>query len=323
MRGPFFYFLADTELETTAILRKITVGICATGRSGNLPALLDLVISERSETFEISKVVVVASHSFGPSLGYARQLASREKRLILIEEPVRLGKADAINKILENSSGDYLVFINSDALPEAGAIAKLFHHICSEPRFGIVSASPVLEAGSRPSAISSLERLIWSTHNESSLELNHLGLSNHTSDEMMIIRSNLLERLPKELVNDGAFLASKIKSRGFLVGFSKTARVRISVPSRVPDLISQRRRIIFGHFQVRFLVGVTPLSVESLLFRSPSLSFRIVARTISSSPHLLFVLPLAIFTESVSAFLALMDVAGSSKRHAVWKRYES
>jgi cellulose synthase/poly-beta-1,6-N-acetylglucosamine synthase-like glycosyltransferase len=325
MLGNFREMLTNDKLEAApGMSRKtiISVGICATGKAENLPSLLDMVRSEVSIDFEICKIIVVASGCRDLAISHIRRLSLRDPRFVIIEEDKRYGKAEAINKILEQREGDYLIFINSDALPKSGAIGELFHHIKSKPNVGVVSASPFFDA-SGDLGMNTLEELIWSIHNESSLTLNHLGLSNHSSDEMMIVRASLLERLPRDLVNDGSFIASKIKQHGFSIGFSKAAKVRISVPNRVVDLIDQRRRILFGHLQVRRLVGKTPLTVESLLVYSPGLSLNILTRTIARRPRLLFAFPLAIITEGISTVLALIDLSRSSKRHAVWKRYDN
>jgi cellulose synthase/poly-beta-1,6-N-acetylglucosamine synthase-like glycosyltransferase len=302
---------------------KITVGVCATGKAENLPVLLDLLCVESSDSFDICKIIIVASGCHASSLERAKRIAETDKRFTIIEEKQRFGKAEAINKILAQREGDFLVFINSDALPEKGALEGLFRHILSNPLVGVVSASPFFNNESTSFLMPMMDELIWSIHNESSLELNHMGVSNHTSDEMMIVKSDLLERLPDDLINDGAFMASKIKEKGFSVGFSKTAKVRISVPTRAVDLITQRRRILFGHFQICGLIGKTPLTVESMLLRSPSVSFGIVAKTIARRPRLMIALPMALITEGLSTFLALIDVTRSSKRHVVWKRYEN
>ncbi len=73
---------------------------------------------------------------------------------------------------------------------------------------------------------------MWSVHNECSLRLNHMNLSNHGSDEMMVVRTELLSQLPDGLVNDGAYIAGNARLRGYSVKFCNEAPVRIDVPSR-------------------------------------------------------------------------------------------
>jgi len=174
----------------------------------------------------------------------------------------------------------------------------------------------------KKSAIFGVEELMWNTHNESSLVLNHMKISNHSSDEMILVRSSALEILPKGLVNDGAYIAGCAKLKGYLIKFCEDAKIRIDVPSRLSDLIGQRRRIIYGHMQVRRLTGTSPKTVKFLLLSNPALSLRIACKTILKRPSRLLVLPIALTCESISTLLALRDaLLDSPDKHAVWKRY--
>ena len=185
---------------------------------------------------------------------------------------------------------------------------------------GVVSARPFLDPCGPLTTTFQTEALMWGFHNESSMLLNHAGVSNHSSDEMMLVRSSALEFLPDKLVNDGAYIAGMAKIHGYSIRFCNEARVKIDVPSRLVDLIGQRRRIIFGHVQVKKLTGKSPKTLRVILRSHPFLGLQIALRTIRKSPRLLLVLPLAMLCESVSTILASYDVL-TGKDHGVWKRY--
>jgi cellulose synthase/poly-beta-1,6-N-acetylglucosamine synthase-like glycosyltransferase len=298
-----------------------TIGICASDRAENLTFLVKLIESETfPEDIVLKRVVIVASGCSEATLDPVRHLAKSDDRILLIEEKLRHGKASAINAIQKNASGNYLVFINSDAIPGKGSIAKLLSTISQDgSRIGVASGCPSFNRGN--SATSLVEELMWSVHNECSLRLNHMNLSNHGSDEMMVVRTELLSQLPDGLVNDGAYIAGNARLRGYSVKFCNEAPVRIDVPSRCVDLIRQRQRIIFGHFQVWRLTGRSPKTVESLLLDSPKFSLALVVRTIAANRKLLKILPLVLVSEAVSIVLGLKDSISSTRRHGVWKRY--
>jgi cellulose synthase/poly-beta-1,6-N-acetylglucosamine synthase-like glycosyltransferase len=300
---------------------KFTIGICASDRAENLAYLVKLVESEElPEDYFLSKIVIVASGCPEGSLDPVRFLASLDSRILLIEESSRHGKASAINKIIENAEGSYLVFINSDAIPARGSIVKLLRLI-DEPgeETGVVSGRPSFTRNGN--ATSLVEELMWNVHNECSLRLNHMNLSNHGSDEMMAVRLELLHRLPAGLVNDGAYIAGRARIQGYSIKFCTDAPVYIDVPSRCVDLIRQRRRIIFGHFQVWRLTGRSPMTIESLLLQAPNLSLSLLVRTIARNPKLIKILPLALVSEAASIFLGLKDAVSSMEKHGVWERY--
>ncbi|MDA4128727.1 MAG: glycosyltransferase family 2 protein [Thaumarchaeota archaeon] len=316
----------ETERDThefrtgAASDRGFSVGICATGDIKNFEALFGIVTSSaRASGLRLNKIIIVASACPPRLTARLRDLANRDNRFMIIAESARHGKAEAINKILENSQGEFVVFVNGDAVPEPGAIDKLLTTLRSDSCVGAVSAQPVFPAGR--DSTSRLVELMWTTHNESSLELNHLNLSNHTSDELVAFRSSAVRRLPNGLVNDGAYLAGTARKLGYSVKFCAPARVQIQTPSRIIDTIRQRRRILFGHVQVWQKVGMAPKTIELLLVLAPRTGFRLFVKTIARHPRFLTLLPLAMVTETPAAILAIWDSLSSTTRHIVWRRY--
>ncbi len=297
----------------------MSIGICATGRSENLPLVLSVIDSERFHSSVVQRIIVVASGCPEYTLFELRRVALRDKRLMVIEEPARYGKGEAVNRIIENAIGKFLVLVNSDATPERGAISKLIDLIESDDRIGVVSASPFFEHGK--GSLSDILELMWTLHNDSSLRLNHEGMNNHASDELMVVKSKALKKLPAGVVNDGAYIAGTAFLNGFLIRFSDISRVRIDVPRRLTDLIQQRRRIIFGHFQVWAWLGQSPRTVELMLFSSPTLSLGLLIKRLARSSRLLRILPVALMCETIAFLFAVKDIMTSTRQHAVWRRF--
>jgi cellulose synthase/poly-beta-1,6-N-acetylglucosamine synthase-like glycosyltransferase len=300
---------------------KFSIGICASDHAANLPYMVKIIQSEKfPDSYDLARIIIVASGCSDASLAEVRELAGLDRRIFLIEESDRRGKANAINTIFQNANGSYLIFINSDATPGKGSISELLRSIDQrDEQVGVVSARPSFHV--RENMTSLLEELMWGVHNECSLQLNHMNLSNHGSDEMMAVRMDLLQKLPEGLVNDGAYIAGRAKLRGYSVKFCSTASVQIDVPTRTVDLIRQRRRIIFGHFQVWRLTGRSPKTVESLFLVTPKFSMSLVVRNVAHSPKLIKILPLAFVSEALSFLLGMKDTVTSSDRHGVWERY--
>jgi glycosyltransferase involved in cell wall biosynthesis len=94
-----------------------SIGICAAYSAANLESLLGLIESEACPPgFTLEKVVLVASGCDPEAMIHVRELADRDGRFLLIEEPIRRGKSAAINEIIENFEGHFLILVNSDAL---------------------------------------------------------------------------------------------------------------------------------------------------------------------------------------------------------------
>jgi biofilm PGA synthesis N-glycosyltransferase PgaC len=270
--------------------------------------------------FALKKVVLVASDCSEETLRIARKAAARDQRMKLIEHERRTGKADAINEVFRETVGDFLVYVNADALVGAGSILALLKSIEEDEGAGFMSGKPVFE---KPGGLmSDVLDVMWTSHNLLSSDANQRQQSNHGTDELMVIRSELLPELPHGVVNDGAYIAGRISERGFRVGFQPEAVVQIDVPRKMVDLIRQRRRILFGHIQVKRLVGKAPRTVETMMFFSPMQSAKIVIRMLADRPKRALVLPIATLGELIALSGALWDTFVSSAAHAVWERYE-
>lgn len=277
------------------------------------------VLSESDKSgFTLRRLIVVASECPGRITSELQEIQEGEPRLCTLVEGKRRGKADATNKILSASRGTFVVMVNADAVPEPGSIQMLLSIAESDDRVGAVSAMPVVEPSRGLS--SAVVGLLWDTHNANYSLLNHLGLSNHASEELVVFRRSAIGLLPRGLVNDGAFLASVVRRRGYTVRFSESAKVHIETPERIPGLIAQRRRILYGHAQVWRKVGSPPKTIESLLLFSPSLGFRILVRVMARRPRSLVILPLLVVTEVFAALLSIFDSLGSTGKHSVWRR---
>ncbi len=308
-------------VETTTLAKGFTIGICASNSADHLPDLLSFLRLEAyGLQFRLDRVVIVASGCSPLMLSEVRGVATADSRIEMVVEPERRGKAEAINKIIERSTGEYLAMLNADAFPDPGSIGEMLSLAENGNKVGCVSALPVIEE--KKGILSRSLCLMWSAHSQLSLRLNHAGLSNHACDELMIVRRSLVRGLPPRVVNDGAYIGGLVRTKGYNVRFSDSAKVRIDVPSRFIDLIIQRRRILFGHLQVWKKLGRPPKTVESMLFIDPLVSITTVVRLLSVRPELIVALPMLVALEVISGFLAAWDTIRSTEEHAVWRRID-
>lgn len=300
---------------------KFSIGICAADHGSNLKELLKILETEPyPEGFVLEQVVIVGSGLDIQALGFVREFADSHTGVVLIEESIRRGKAEAINRIIDSFTGQFLVLVNSDARPEPGSISTLLAAISRDNHVGLVSASPVIEESQ--GVTGAVLQLMWGVHNECLFALNEENRNNHCCDELVVVRSEALRKLPDNTVNDGAFLAGEAYRAGYSIRFCESARVRIDVPSKFSDLLAQRRRILYGHFQILRSIGQAPRTTESMLTSSPRLSLLILIRAITKSPTLLLAVPVAVIGEAFSTVLAIGDII-TSKKHVPWRRYGS
>lgn len=314
--------MTQVLLSSTAprLENEFSVGICAADHAAKLSALLEIIKQGPYPTgFVLKSIIIVASGLDPKARAILRGLAEKNTSLTVVEEPIRRGKAEAINRILEEHKADFLVLVNSDAQPEIGAIGQLLSTIAGDNHVGMVSASPVLCKS--PGITGTILRLMWNVHNECLLALDEKGLNNHCCDELIVLRSKVIRKLPRDAINDGAFLAGSAHRQGYSIKFCESAHVRIDVPSRIPDVLRQRRRIIYGHFQIRRIMGKSPRTMESMLICDPRISIAILIDVLRKSPSSLFALPVAVVGEAMSVAMAIVDTVSAKGKHVPWARF--
>ena len=299
-----------------------SIGICAADHATGLEELIGIIKDEPyPEALMLNSIVIVASALDQEAHATLRRLESQNGGLTVIEEPTRRGKAEAINRIFDACKSRFLVLVNSDAQPERRAISQLLSMIAEDDRIGMVSASPILHPS--PGMVGAVLELMWQAHKECLLTLSKGNMMNHCCDELVAVRLEAVEKLPLDTVNDGAFLAGAAYRNGYSICYCESAHVSIDLPQQLSHVLMQRRRILYGHFQIRRRVGSSPRTVESMLTSNPLLSITILARTLTKCPRAILALPVAIVAEGIAVAMAAADIVTSRTRHVPWARFGS
>lgn len=295
----------------TILATQITVGICAYNEDKNIGQLLESLPQQGlCEEFE---VLVVCSGCTDRTVEIAQAHAKKDKRINVFVEKERSGKASAVNRILENAHGSTILFVSADTLPHERCFANLVSRLNVADNVGVACGKPVPTEDAN-SPVSKLVRVLWLFHDHVFKELNDAGIARHAS-EVFAIRKEIAEKLPLETVNDDAYLAVMAKKKGWFIKYEPKAVVSISGPKTFSDYFRQRRRIIFGHYQIKKMTGVTPQYLVHLFPLYPKKALKLVTWLILQcgiSVFLLFVM-----VELMLNGLVITDVA-SGKSYAKW-----
>jgi len=283
--------------------------------------LLQNLLHEQRIPFNF-EIIVVCSGCTDETPHIVKEFSVKDPRVKLVIERERRGKASAVNKIFGAYRGNYLFFIPADALPERGSLAKILSHF-RDPRVGVVGGKPVpINQERGVQGVEASARLMWRIHNLTMQVLNHDNVLTHASGEMFCVRRGIVTGIPNGIVNDDAYISMRAHRQGFLVRFDPQAQVRIRAPSTFPDLIRQRRRIVYGHYQIRKTLGNFPRTIESMAFYDPERVIRILAEAIKTAPKETPRLGAAMVFEMLINLWAFTDIL-RGKSYTLWERAES
>jgi poly-beta-1,6-N-acetyl-D-glucosamine synthase len=194
---------------------------------------------------------VVCSGCTDKTLEIVQTYQKNDDRIAFIDEPVRKGKANALNILFSQAKKQYdiLVLANADASPENGSIEALVTKLNENPTAGAVFAQPVPFKG--PRGISyRIAKSIWKMHHIISQ-----GPKPKLSGELCALRSACLQELPEKIATDEPYIEYSVLKQGYSILYLPEAIVRIRCPVKFRDLLNQRRRIWIGHMQLRKQLG--------------------------------------------------------------------
>lgn len=216
---------------------KVSLGIMAYNEEANIGKLLQLLRDERPEKVEFNEIFVVASGCTDRTVSVVQECARRDRRIRLLVQERREGKASAINLFLSQASGDIIVLESADTLLKRGSIEKLSIPFMN-PDIGMTGGHPVpIDNDTTFTGFAS--HLLWRLHHCIALETPKLG-------EMVAFR-NIVQQIPFDSAVDEASIEAIVRKAGLSLLYVPDAIVYNKGPECISDWLRQRRRIAAGH----------------------------------------------------------------------------
>jgi len=264
-------------------------------------------------------VWIVASGCTDRSVTIAQRLVEEDRRVQLVVEPDRTGKAHALGEVFRRAGGDALVLLNSDARAAPGSVAELVRIAGSHSGPFAVMARPVV-APEAPGRWTGMLHTMWDLHHTFHAELATQGGGSHLSDELLLVSLPTIPPIPDGIINDGSYFAVWLAQHGGRRLYAPAAHVAIEVPSRIRDHLYQRRRIPFGNDQVRTALGADPSTRFSYAYRNPRAGLELVRQTVALRKNGLRQLLVLASAEVAARSMSVWDHVPPRKDHVRWQR---
>ncbi len=278
------------------------MGICALTETENTLQIAGQILTMYDPGLSLRELIVAT-----PNKTLATSLENRDKRLVVVFEEEREGKAPALNKILQRATGDILVLASADIKLGRNSIPKLVHALSNNDSWGAVD-SRVETVNGETQLIDRVSTLIWEVHNEMLDQLDSDGRLAHVAGDLLAVRRDLLDKIPNT-INDDAYIALNIQLQGYAVHRVQNALVWIAGPRNPVDYVSQRSRILQGHLQLIKDFRAMPTTFEFTLMWKPLRNLRVLNRVLSRfGPTYLPTLFAALFLEFVSFQAAILKL---------------
>jgi len=282
---------------------EISIGIMAYNEESNIGQLLQNIKDQKLNKVSIKEIIIVSSGSIDNTNKIVKDISKKYKKVILIKEKERKGKAKAINLFLEKASSKILVLCSADIKLWENTIEQLCLPFLDN-NIGIVGARPI-PTNSKDCFIGYTVHLLWFLHHE-------IAKKNPKFGELIAFR-NLFEKIENTAVDEEYIAMRVIKENNFNPGYACDAIIYNKGPETIKDFIGQRRRIYAGHNDLQDNSGyevptMKKLNILSALIRNYNL-FNI------KTSHWLFG---AACLEMYCRILGWYDLNIKNKKHFIW-----
>lgn len=283
-----------------------SVGVCVYNEEKNIAYLLDSLLGQRLGKVKIDEVIVVASHSKDKTTEIVRSYCRKYKNIRLISQKKRLGKAAAVNLFISSCRNEVLVLTGGDLLLAPNCLEDLVSPFSRES-IGMTGAHPKPLNDIDSGVTGFAAHFLWEMHHRVALKTPKMG-------EVIAFRK-IFRRIPVLSSVDEANIEPLIRGQGFEIHYRPTAVVYNKAPTKLGELINQRRRIYCGHLAVKY-----EQSYEVSTLRSTTLLASVFSFLMANPKPLYFLyIPMVMLVETVSRFLGWWDYTVSKKRYTVWE----
>ncbi|MGH3184889.1 MAG: glycosyltransferase, partial [Streptosporangiaceae bacterium] len=218
-----------------------SVGVMAYNEQANIAAALESILRQQPAAGRIAELIVVASGCEDQTAAIVADSARRDRRVRLIEQERREGKASAINLFISAARSPVLVMVSADVLMDDGAFDALLRHF-RDPAVGMVGGHPTPVNG-EGTFLGHAVHLQWRLHDRIARQSPKLG-------EVVAFR-NVVPSIPLDTAVDEISIQALISQLGYRLVYEPQAIIYNRGPATVRDFLRQRRRIYAGHLRVR------------------------------------------------------------------------
>jgi len=280
----------------------ISIGVMAYNEEKLIGKCLDGLLNQQLSSGYIDEIVVVSSGSTDRTNEIVREYKNKDSRIRLLVQPLRMGKAHAINDFLPIAKGDIAIIESSDTVTEPYTIEEMIKKF-NDMEIGMCGVHPV-PTNKRKGIIGYSVHRLW--------ELHHLMALDHPKCGEMIAFRNLVSRIPKYTSVDEAAIEGILKKEGFKLAYAEKAILHNKGPETLQDFIKQRRRISSGHRHLEASMG------HKVYTQSPGNVLGYVLRTQKWNPKHVIYMSLLMLVEAYSRLMGMVDFYLRDKNPFVW-----
>ncbi len=221
----------------------ITVGIPVYNEEKTIARNVNSVLRQIKDKDEI---IVVASGCTDNTVSEIKKTQKKDRRVNLIIEKERKGKASAINLIIKNAKYDIIVQTDGDLIVGKGVINHLLRHF-KDKKVGAVSGYPI-PIIPEDNFFYDWTLMSYRKIHELRKKESEKGNFWHLSGYLLAFRKKALSEVPFAKGAVDAWMGKIIKENGYKIVYEPEAKVLVKAPLTIKDFIRQKARVRAGYY---------------------------------------------------------------------------
>ena len=286
---------------------RVSIGIFVYNEERNIFNILEALSKQKTRTIDIDEIIFVSSGSTDNTDKIIRDFSKKNKRIKLIRQKNREGKASAINLFLDKAKNDIVIIGSGDIIPKENCIEELCLPFLTDKNLGLTGAY-VIPTNDKKNLLEGIIHYWWWMHNK----LPRFG-------EMIAYRKNLVPRIPERTIADDAYTEEIITCHGCGKKLVNSAIVENHGAESLKDLIRQRRRIYIAYKRLGKKMNSSIKSFSILRVLLLTYEYCLYKKSVKN----IFYVIIGIFIEIYSRFLGMIDLCIKNKNPYIWDVIES
>jgi poly-beta-1,6-N-acetyl-D-glucosamine synthase len=212
---------------------KLSIVTCAYNEEANIGRFLRSCIESTAVSYDLAEIIVVSSGCTDRTEEIVSDFHASDKRIHLVVQPNRLGKAYALGQGLREAKGDIVLVAGADTSAAKSAFEEIVRPF-SDPDVSLVCARPV-PMTTADNFVVNLIRTLWDIHLQVSIIVPKAG-------EAYAVRNRAYD-VPADVEDDDTYLGAVCVIPGTRSVFAEGAVFYNRIPRNPADFLRQRWRI--------------------------------------------------------------------------------
>lgn len=284
-----------------------SVGTCAYNEEKNISGFIEAIQNQKlNKRFNLKEIIVVVSGCTDKTESIVKKLQKKDKRICLLSQKQREGKAIAVNLFLKNAKTNLLFLQSADTIPEETCYNYLLRELI-KPGVGL-AAGKIIPKDNPNTFCGFANHLKWKLHHKINLKY-----PQRPKVGELIAFKKIFVQIPPKTVVDEASIEPLIHLQGFKIVYVPQAIVYNQGAKTLREYLSGRRRVYAGHYVTKKKYAYEIITLSG---------FRIVPIFIKNLETNIKYITYAFITavlETLARIVGYMDVKLKLRDHTVWK----